>query len=62
MDKVTRKHHNEHRKSKSSFQAMLTHDEKNLLEEIKNLRGIPQSKALLITLLEEEKKRQQARD
>lgn len=57
MDKITRKHYNEHRSNKKSVQLMLTADEKELLEAVKKLRAIPQNKSLLITLLTEEKTR-----
>ncbi len=50
------KHRNEHRKDKTAFQAMLTSCEIELLDIVKKLRAIPQSKALLLTLLNEEKK------
>lgn len=53
----TRKHYNEHREGKTAFQAMLTPEEKELLEIVKKLRAIPQNTSLLITLLTEEKKR-----
>jgi hypothetical protein len=53
----TRKHYNEHREGKIAFQAMLTPEEKELLEIVKKLRAIPKNKSLLITLLNEEKAR-----
>lgn len=53
----TSKHRNEHREGKTAFQAMLTVEEKELLDTVKKLRSISQNKSLLITLLTEEKKR-----
>ncbi len=52
-----KKHYNEHRKTKKSFQVMLTQGEQELLELIKNRRGIEQNKKLLITILKEEEVR-----
>jgi nitrogen regulatory protein PII-like uncharacterized protein len=48
---------NEHRKSKHSFQAFQTTEEKEVLITVKKIRGIKQNTVLLNTLLQEEKER-----
>lgn len=53
----TKKHYNEHRAGKKSFQVMLTPAESDLLDVVKKLRRIAGNRALLVELLTEEKER-----
>jgi len=43
---------NEHRKSKRSFQALLTQDENEIVKTVKEISGVKSDRALLMMLTE----------
>jgi len=55
----TKKHYNDHRIGKKSFQVMLTPDEHDLVEAVKALRNLATSRDLLLSLCRDEMDRQQ---
>jgi hypothetical protein len=56
---MSKRHWNEHRRHKKSFQAMLPCEEANLVTEVKQLLGIQTDRQLLIKLCREVQARYQ---
>jgi len=56
-----KKHYNEHRQGKKSFQAMLTEQDLSIIATVKTKRGLTTARDLLLTLCAEELARIEAR-